>query len=140
MPGSVVEHNADEVRNDGSLVWNIPLTGSIDVFAESNTGSGTSAWVWWVLLGVLTIGIIAGIAAVILSRNDSKKAVAEAAEAHETSSADVPPPPSPSALTSGDAGEAPALKPSDDPETPALEPSDDKETPALESGNDEDAS
>jgi hypothetical protein len=141
MPGSVVEHNADEVRNDGSLVWNIPLTGSIDVFAESNTGSGTSAWVWWLLLGVLTIGIIAGIAAVILSRDDSKKAVDEAAEAHNASTEDAPPPPaSPSALTSGDAADAPALKPSDDPKTPALEPSDDKETPALEPGDDEDAS
>jgi hypothetical protein len=139
MPGAVVEHNADEVRGDGSLVWNIPLVGSIDVFAESSTASGTSAWVWWVLIGVLAIGIIAGIAAVMLSRNDSKKAVAEAAEAHDASSADVPPPPSPSALTSGDAADAPALKPSDDPKAPALEPSDDKETPALESGDDQDA-
>jgi hypothetical protein len=139
MPGAVVEHNADEVRGDGSLVWNIPLVGSIDVFAESSTASGTSAWVWWVLIGVLAIGIIAGIAAVMLSRNDSKKAVAEAAEAHDASSADVTPPPSPSAPTSGDAADAPALKPSDDPKAPALEPSDDKETPALESGDDQDA-
>jgi len=142
MPGTVVEHNADEVLSDGALVWNIPLVGSIDVFAVSDTASGTSAWVWWVLLGVLTIGIIAGIAAVILSRNDSKKAVSEAAEAHDAPSADAspPPPPSPSALTSGDSAETPALKPSDDPKTPALEPSDDKETPALEPGDDEDAS
>lgn len=142
MPGEVVEHNADEVRNDGALVWNIPLIGSIDVFAESSTGSGTSSWVWWVLIGVLIIGIIAGIAAVILSRNDSKQAVAEASEAHDASSADAPPPPpSPSALTSGDSADAPALEPSDDPKTPALEASDDKETPALESGDDtEDAS
>jgi hypothetical protein len=151
MPGTVVEHNADEVRSNGSLVWNIPLTGSIDVFAESNTGSGTSSWVWWVVIGVLAIGIVAGIAAVILSRNDSKKAVAEAADAHEASSANVPPPPSPQALTGGEDADAPALQPSDDPATPALEPSDDgdapalepsgdKETPALESGDDKDAS
>jgi len=141
MPGSVVEHNADEVRSDGALVWNIPLTGSIDVFAESNVGSGTSSWVWWVLIGVLAIGIAAGIAAVLLSRNDSKKAVSDAAEAHDASSADAPPPPpSPSALTSGNSADTPALKPSDDPKTPALDPSDDKETPALGSGDDEDAS
>jgi hypothetical protein len=140
MPGSVVQHNADEVRSDGALVWNIPLTGSIDVFAESNSGSGTATWVWWVLVGVLVIGIIAGIAAVILSRNDSKQAVADASEAHDASSADAPPP-SPSAPPSGDSADAPAPMASDDKKMPAPESSDDEETPTLESGDDkEDAS
>ena len=123
MPGTVVEHNADEVRSDGSLVWNIPLTGSVDAIAVSDIGSGSSSWIWWLLIGLLGIGIVAGIAAVIVSRKDSKKAVDQAAAAHAASAADTPPPPSPA---------TPALSASDDAATPALDPSDDAETPALD--------
>jgi hypothetical protein len=122
MPGTVIEHNADEVRDDGSLVWNIPLTGAIDVVAVSDVGSGSSAWIWWVIIGVLAIGVIAGIAAVMVSRNDSKKAVAEASAAHAASSTD----PSPPAVQA-----PPALEASGEPDTPALEPSDDADKPAL---------
>lgn len=134
MPGTVVEHNADEVRSDGSLVWNIPLTGSVDAIAVSDIGSGSSSWIWWLLIGLLGIGIIAGIAAVIVSRKDSKKAVDQAAAAHAASAADTPPPPAPAtpALSASDGAATPALDPSDDAETPALDAA--EEVPSLGTG------
>ena len=138
MPGTVVEHNADEVRSDGSLVWNIPLTGSVDAIAVSDIGSGAPSWILWVLIGVLVVGIIAAVTAVIVSRKDSKKAVDEASAAHAASTTETPPPAeaeTPALEASGDA-ETPALDPSDDPETPALDAPD--ENPALEAGDDAD--
>ena len=137
MPGTVVEHNADEVRSDGSLVWEIPLTGSIDVFAVSDTGSGTASWIWWLVIGVLVIGIIAGIAAVIVSRKDSKKAVDAAAAAHATSAQVASPSTEPvtPVLTASDDADTPALDPSGDAEPPALEASGDAEKPALDAAD-----
>jgi len=137
MPGTVVEHNADEVLSDGSLVWNIPLTGSIDVVAVSDTGSGSAAWVWWLVIGVLAIGIIAGIAAVIVSRNDSKKAVDAASAAHASSAQEASAsmePVTPVLSASGDA-ETPALDPSGDDEAPALKASGDASKPALDAAD-----
>jgi hypothetical protein len=124
MPGTVVEHNADEVRGDGSLLWNIPLTGSVDVTAVSDLGSGSSSWILWVLIGVLAVGIIAAVTATILSRKDSKKAVDDAAAAHVAASSQAPPPaptgepiedvPSPDTDTSSaDAGDKPGDDPTD---------------------------
>lgn len=134
MPGTVIEHNADEVLTDGSLVWGIPLTGAIDVYAVSETSSGSASWIWWVIIGVLVIGIIAGIAAVIVSRNDSKKAVATASAAHQGSMTE---PSTPALETSKDAS-PPALDTSGDADKPALEASGDPDTPVLEASGDED--
>ncbi|MCL1593124.1 MAG: hypothetical protein M3132_02075 [Actinomycetia bacterium] len=92
MPGNVVEHNADEVRSDGTLVWIVSLTESTQISAVSDFGSSTSTWIWFVLGGVLIIGIMAGIAATIVSRKDADKAVAAAAAEHEAATAMVPPP------------------------------------------------
>ena len=130
MPGTVVEHNADEVRSDGSLVWSIPLTGSVDVTAVSDLGSGSPSWILWVLIGVLAVGIIAAVTATIVSRKDSKRAVAEAAAAHEAASIEEPPPPP--------AGEPapPALGASGEPETPAIAAAD--EAPAIGAGDSND--
>jgi hypothetical protein len=138
MPGTVVEHNADEVRSDGSLVWNIPLTGEIDVFAVSDTGSGPASWVWWVIIGVLAIGIVAGVAAVIVSRKDSKKAVdaAAAAHAHSTSSTAPPSGSATPALAAGEEAGTQALEASGDAAKPALEASGDAAKPALDASGD----
>ncbi len=139
MPGTVVEHNADEVRSDGALIWNIPLAGSVDATATSDLGSGSPTWIWWVLIGVLAVGIIAGATATIVSRKESKKAVDTAVAAHAASLTDVPPPPEPTtpALEMSEDGDSPALGTSGDDETPALETSGDDETPALEASGDE---
>jgi hypothetical protein len=140
MPGTVIEHNADEVLSDGSLVWNIPLTGVIDVFAVSETGSGPASWVWWVVIGVLAIGIIAGVAALIVSRKDSKKAVAAAAAAHTVSSSSTVPPSEPAApvLAAGADLGTQAIEASGDPDKPALDPSGDPDKPALDASGDPD--
>ncbi|NHZ70802.1 MAG: hypothetical protein GWP18_04090 [Proteobacteria bacterium] len=92
MPGNVAEHNADEVRSDGTLVWEVSLTDSTQISATSDFGSGASTWIWFVLGGVLIIGIIAAITATIVSRKDADKAVAAAAAAHEAAPPVVPPP------------------------------------------------
>ena len=47
MPGTVVEHNADEVRSDGTLVWSIPLSGSVSISATSDFGSSSSSWIFF---------------------------------------------------------------------------------------------
>lgn len=83
MPGTVTEHNADEVRSDGSLVWKLSFTGTKDIFATATFGEPSSNWIWFVIGGVLLLGVIAAVAAVIASRKDAEKAVAEAAAAHE---------------------------------------------------------
>jgi len=83
MPGTVTEHNADEVSTDGTLIWNLPLSGSKDIFATSTFGNTTPSWIWFIVGGILIVGIIAAVAAVMKSRSDSQKAVATAAAAHE---------------------------------------------------------
>lgn len=83
MPGSIAEHNADEVMGDGTLVWNLPLSGSKDIFATSTFGGSSFNWIWFVVGGVLLIGVIAAVAAVMTSRKDSEKAVAEAAAEYQ---------------------------------------------------------
>ena len=80
MPGTVVEHNADEVMADGRLRWDLPiLGGDKDVYAKSEFG-GSSLWWLWIVLGVvLVLGVIAIIAAVVLGKRQSKQAVSDAA-------------------------------------------------------------
>lgn len=85
MPGTVAEHNADEILSDGTLVWNLPLTGTKDIFATSTFGGSGFNGIWLVVGGILIVGIIAAIAAVMASRKDSEKAVAEAAARYEES-------------------------------------------------------
>ncbi len=92
MPGTVDEHNADEVRSDGTLVWNIPLTGSTTIVATSKYGSSSNSWIFWVLGGVLIVGIVAAATAMIVSRKEAEKAVEAAAAAHAATIQDTPPP------------------------------------------------
>ncbi len=86
MPGEVKTSNADEVR-DGALVWNIPLGGSITAQAESSEGSSGSTWLWIILGVLLLIAIASGIAAIILTKKGSEKAVNDAAAAHQAETA-----------------------------------------------------
>ena len=90
MPGTVTEHNADEVSGDGTLIWNLPLAGSKEIFATSTFGSTAPSWIWFLIGGILIVGIIAAVAAVMTSRKDSEKAVAEAAAAHQEDSDQQP--------------------------------------------------
>lgn len=81
MPGTVSESNADEILPDGTLVWDLPFTGSKEIVATSTYGASAISWIWFVVGGILIVGIIAAIAAVLMSKKDSEKAVAEAAAA-----------------------------------------------------------
>jgi len=79
MPGSVVEHNADQVLANGSLLWEIPIAGgTTEMAARSEFGSSSLWWLWVVLGAVLLIGVAALVGAVIASRRQSRRAVEEA--------------------------------------------------------------
>lgn len=82
MPGSVTSHNADEVRPDGALVWNIPLAGSVDIEATSDLNAASSLnFALLIIAGIALIGLIAAIAALIMSRRSSERAAVAAAAA-----------------------------------------------------------
>ncbi len=106
MPGTVVEHNADEVLADGSLRWDLPLLGGEkEIYAKSEFG-GSSLWWLWIVLGVvLVIGAAAIIAAIVLGKRQSKQAVSDAA-------AQYPQP----AVDAADETETPVASDSDSPE------------------------
>ena len=82
MPGTVTESNADEVRGDGTLVWNLPFTGVKEITATSEFGGVSVNWVLVVLLVVLIVGIVAAVVATVVGRRESKKAVEAAAASH----------------------------------------------------------
>jgi hypothetical protein len=88
MPGAITEHNADEVSGDGTLIWNLPLTGTVDIFASSTFGNTTPSWIWFIVGGMLIVGIAAAIAATMKSRKDSEAAVAQAAATHQAGDSD----------------------------------------------------
>ena len=90
MPGTVTEHNADEVSGDGTLIWNLPLTGTVNIFASSTFGNTTPSWIWFIVGGMLIVGIAAAVAATLKSRKDSETAVAQAAAAHQAGDSSQP--------------------------------------------------
>lgn len=82
MPGTVVEHNADQVLADGRLLWEIPLVGGEKVVqARSELGSGTLWWLWVILGVVLLIGIAAAVVALSMSRRQAERAIAARSDA-----------------------------------------------------------
>ncbi len=87
MPGDVTTHNADEVR-DGALVWEIPLSGSLDIQAESSFGGSSTNWIWFALVAVVIVGVVSATIAVIVTRKESEKAVAAAIAAHDAAATD----------------------------------------------------
>jgi len=89
MPGRVKEHNADEVRSDGTLVWNVSLTGSTTISATSDSREATATWTWWILGGTLIVIGAAGVTATLRRRTKEEEAVAAAAASHETSLEEV---------------------------------------------------
>ncbi len=124
MPGNVTEHNADEERSDGALVWNLPLVGTKDIFATSSFGGSGVNWIWFVVGGILLVGVIAAVAAIMASRKDSERAVAEAAAAHEAQ--EQPSEEEPSAISHQPSAEEESETTDDEPKvTVELEISDD---------------
>ncbi|GMQ98528.1 MAG: hypothetical protein BMS9Abin17_1044 [Acidimicrobiia bacterium] len=90
MPGRVKEHNADEVRSDGTLVWNVSLTGATSISATSELGSSTGSLMWWIIGGILVLAVAGGVTAAFGTRKKKEeKAVAAAAAAHEAGLEDL---------------------------------------------------
>ncbi|MCL1692092.1 MAG: hypothetical protein M3096_00255 [Actinomycetia bacterium] len=131
LPGTVVEHNADEVLADGRLRWDLPiLGGEKDIYAKSEFG-GSSLWWLWIVLGVvLVVGVAAIVAAIVLGKRQSKQAVSDAAAQYpqpavdpaaetETSAASESAEPDPSEGANGDG--APADSDEDDTVEPSTE-------------------
>jgi hypothetical protein len=80
LPGTVVEHAADDVLADGRLRWDLPiLGGEKDIYAKSEFGSSNLWWLWIVLGVVLVVGVAAIVAAIVLGKRQSKQAVTSAA-------------------------------------------------------------
>jgi hypothetical protein len=75
MPGTVTSHNADEVRN-GALVWNIGLTGTTEVSAESTFGGSDFPWLVILLIVVLIAALVGAIVALIVSRKSNERQLA----------------------------------------------------------------
>ena len=119
MPGTVVEHNADEVMADGRLRWDLPiLGGDKDIYAKSEFG-GSSLWWLWIVLGVvLVLGVIAIIAAVVLGKRQSKQAVSDAAAQY----------PQPAVGTSAESGATSRDSDTEVPEEPDTEVPDEPDT------------
>lgn len=88
MPGQIKEHNADEVRADGTLVWDVSLTGSTSISAISDFGSTATSWIWWPIAAVVVLSIVGVGIALRGSRKKEKAAVAAAAAAHESDAID----------------------------------------------------
>jgi hypothetical protein len=123
MPGTVVEHNADEVLADGRLRWDLPiLGGDKDIYAKSEFGSSSLWWLWIVLGVVLVLGVVAIIAAVVLGKRQSKQAVSDAAAQY----------PQPAVGTSAESEEASPDSDTEVPEEPDAEVPDEPETEVPE--------
>lgn len=139
LPGTVVEHNADEVLADGRLRWDLPiLGGEKDIYAKSEFG-GSSLWWLWIVLGVvLVVGVAAIVAAVVLGKRQSKQAVADAASQYPQAAID--PGAETEASSVSETDESAPSEGSDDDE--ALDDSDEvdaAESSAEEDGEDEDS-
>ena len=88
MPGTVTEHNADEVLPDGSLKWDISLTDGVDIQALSDLSESSFPWVFVIVILVLLAAL--GLVLVVMRRNSATAASAVAA---------TPPPPEPMGFT-----------------------------------------
>ncbi|GMQ86620.1 MAG: hypothetical protein BMS9Abin07_2206 [Acidimicrobiia bacterium] len=83
MPGTVVEHNADEVLADGRLSWDLPFFGGEkSLHAVSDLGGSGFPWLWLLLGIALLVGVMATIAAIVLGKRQQRQAVADAAAAY----------------------------------------------------------
>ncbi len=81
LPGEVVERNADSVLDDGTLVWDLPVTGgTVDVFARSESGGGFP--VMPVVIGIALIAA-GGVAIYLLSRRSKGEGAAAIAATPE---------------------------------------------------------
>lgn len=74
MPGAVTSHNADRVLDDGTLEWDIPLSGAgIDIEAASDPRAGESGgFPLAVLGGVAAAAAVAAVGGVVVMRRRNR--------------------------------------------------------------------
>jgi hypothetical protein len=77
LPGSVEEHNADEVLSDGRLKWNISLSEGVDIRAVSDFGESSFPWTIVVVAALVVAAF--GIAVAVARRRAQRPAAAVAA-------------------------------------------------------------
>jgi hypothetical protein len=81
LPGEVVEHNADSTLDDGTLVWDLPVTGgTVDVQARSESGGGFPALP--VVVGIVLVAA-GGVAIYLFSRRSKGEGAAAIAATPE---------------------------------------------------------
>ncbi len=75
LPGEVVEHNADRTLDDGSLVWDIPLSGGVlDVEARREV-AGDDSVVLPIVITAAVVALAAGLWAFSRRRSGATSAV-----------------------------------------------------------------
>ena len=91
LPGEPVDHNADEVLEDGRLSWTIPLDASLYMFATTEYPGTPFPW-WLVVLLVVSAGLALAVWQAA-ARRDKKTGPERrvAPEPPSTSPADKPP-------------------------------------------------
>jgi hypothetical protein len=83
MPGTVTDHNADEVLSDGSLRWDLPIFGGDATYhAESTFGGSGFPWLPLIIGLAILLGAAALIVAVVMGRRQEKQAVSDAAASY----------------------------------------------------------
>jgi hypothetical protein len=89
MPGEVLEHNADSVEADGSLVWEVPVLQGREISARSTLSSGGGGLSMPVIAAiVIGVLVLLGLGALAMSRRG-------AAAPATTTEVETPPPPPP---------------------------------------------
>ncbi len=76
MPGEVTSHNADRVLDDGTLEWDVPLSGTgVSIEAVSDpTGGGDGIPVWLLAaLGAGAVAVVGGGALAMRRRDKAEK-------------------------------------------------------------------
>jgi hypothetical protein len=143
MPGTVVEHNADEVLSDGRLLWALPILGGTQTFIAKSEFGGSSLWWLWIILGVvLVVGVIAIIAAVLLGKKQEKQAVTDAAAAYPQPAVDAldVPPVGAAAASSVSSDDKATTPPATVPDVSDTPPADEPAVPTADSGDEQPAS
>lgn len=67
LPGELISHNADEVTEDGTLVWRVDPLADEQASPQAVTEVSQGSWLIWVLIGAAVV-VAAAIAVIALRR------------------------------------------------------------------------
>jgi hypothetical protein len=90
LPGEVTEENADRTLSDGTLEWDLPLSGeSVSILAVSDPSGGGSSFPWWVLAVVAVVGLLVVVVFILSRRSGSTPPEDDADQPAEAATDDV---------------------------------------------------